>query len=115
MTVPGTSAQIAACPDARGPENDAPTAERRPTRLAAARVWAIQAVAVVVVLMVLVPVVAIGTSRPTRTFDLDRIGARLAALDSLRSLGADTPRSTSTGHHRRPLACRRPPVLRARR
>ncbi|WP_156798911.1 hypothetical protein [Gemmatimonas aurantiaca] len=73
------------------PENDAPTAERRPTRLAAARVWAIQAVAVVVVLMVLVPVVAIGTSRPTRTFDLDRIGARLAALDSLRSLGADTP------------------------
>ncbi|WP_337172814.1 hypothetical protein [Gemmatimonas aurantiaca] len=37
-----------------------------------------------VLLVGLAPIVTIATSRPTRTFDLDRISARLHALDSLR-------------------------------
>lgn len=64
--------------------NEGHAAEQRPARGAAMRARAVQALVGALLLMGLVPIVAIGTSRPTRTFDLDRIGARLAALDSLR-------------------------------
>jgi hypothetical protein len=48
------------------------------------RILFAQVAAAILVMALLVPIVAIGTSRPTRTFDVDRIGARLTALDSLR-------------------------------
>lgn len=46
--------------------------------------WGSRLLVGVVLLVGLAPIVAIATSRPTRTFDLDRISARLHALDSLR-------------------------------
>ncbi|WP_331049753.1 hypothetical protein [Gemmatimonas sp.] len=61
---------------------------RAPSRRSMRMLFA-QVLAAVVITLVLVPIVAIGTSRPTRTFDLDRIGARLTALDSLRDWRLD--------------------------
>lgn len=46
--------------------------------------WGSRLLVSAVLLVGLAPIVTIATSRPTRTFDLDRISARLHMLDSLR-------------------------------